>query len=197
MTKSEKMQEIRKHIVSKLEYLEKKSDTGVGRGIMANLRRGVGKPVGELPEVWGIVFDKISPELLGKNQASNAEWAIYTALTLYAVHQQGSDTSINQEGISLGHASARLIKTEDDTDRILKRLNLVVTAVSPEDLAYRLKEIIQLLKQENIPLDYAKLAEKLYLFCDEKYAQNVKLQWGRDFWSERNRLEKKESENNG
>ncbi|MEE5993234.1 MAG: type I-E CRISPR-associated protein Cse2/CasB [Oscillospiraceae bacterium] len=192
-----KSDEIYKYTVSKLKYLQDKADTGTVRGIMANLRRGVGKPVGELPEVWGIVFDKISPELLGKNQASNAEWAIYTALTLYAVHQQGSDTSINQEKISLGHASARLIKTEDDTDRILKRLNLVVTAVSPEDLAYRLKEIIQLLKQENIPLDYAKLAEKLYLFCDEKYAQNVKLQWGRDFWSERNRLEKKESENNG
>jgi len=192
-----KSDEIYKYTVSKLKYLQDKADTGTVRGIMANLRRGVGKPVGELPEVWGIVFDKISPELLGKNQASNAEWAIYTALTLYAVHQQGSDTSINQEGISLGHASARLIKTEDDTDRILKRLNLVVTAVSPEDLAYRLKEIIQLLKQENIPLDYAKLAKELYLFCHEKYAQNVKLQWGRDFWSERNRLEKKESENNG
>lgn len=191
-----KSDEIYRYTTSKLKYLEDKADTGTVRGIMANLRRGVGKSVGELPEVWGIVFDKISPELLGKNQASDAEWAIYTALTLYAVHQQGSDISMNQEKISLGHASARLIKTEDDTDRILKRLNLVVTAVSPEDLAYRLKEIIQLLKQESIPLDYAKLAKELYLFCHEEYAQNVKLQWGRDFWSERNRLEKKESENN-
>ena len=120
-------------------------------------------------------------ELLGKNQASDAEWAIYTALTLYAVHQQGSDTSMNQEKISLGHASARLIKTEDDTDRILKRLNLVVTAVSPEDLAYRLKEHDSVIQTGRNCAGLCKACKRIIFIPYEEYAPKHQAELGKRF----------------
>ncbi len=81
----------------KINYLESIANTGAGKGIMAELRRGVGKKVGELPELWGIVFDRIPEELLGLNEPSFAEWAVYTALTLYALHCQGSDESMHKK----------------------------------------------------------------------------------------------------
>ena len=163
---------------------------------MANLRHGIGKRPGEIPELWGMIFDNIPAELMGHNAASNAEWAIYTALTLYALHQQSNDTNMNQKDMSVGRAAARLVKNEDDTKRILNRLNLVVTSVSPEDLAYHLRGVVQLLKSENIPLDYARLAKELYLFYNQEWAGDIKLSWGRDFYSELHKPKEKENDNN-
>lgn len=192
-----KYDEVYQYTASKLEYLWSITGTGKGRGMMANLRRGVGRQPGELPELWGMIFDRMPDELLGKNQTSYAEWAVYTALTLYAMHQQSSDRNMNQKDISVGQASAKLVKNEDDTERILKRLNLVVTAVSPEDLAYHLRGMIQLFRQEEIALDYAKLAKELYLFQYEENVSVIGLNWGRDFWSECNKKipEKEKKEN--
>ena len=54
------------------------------------LRRGIGKMPGDIPELWNILFDGLPEELMSKvGDPSYAEWSIYTALTLYALHQQG------------------------------------------------------------------------------------------------------------
>lgn len=217
-----KREQVHEYAEKKLNYLEniatKDETKSESKRIMANLRRGIGKQIGEVPELWKIVFYKIEDELAGKDKISYAEWAIYTTLTLYALHQQGKDiegNNMNQKymslgdavsdadtqnlskiSISLGRAAAHLVESEDDIDRILKRLNLVVTAVSPEDLAYHLRGIIQLLKQKDIPLDYANLAADLYQFHYEESAEFVKCKWGRDFWYEHYRLTNKNKENN-
>lgn len=166
----------------KINYLERIANTGAGKGIMAELRRGVGKKVGELPELWGIVFDRIPEELLGLNEPSFAEWAVYTALTLYALHQQGSDESMHKKDISFGNAVSMLVENEDDQQRILNRLNVVATSVTQEDISYNIRGIIQLLKNKGIKLDYARLAKELYLFCSDEYSFKIKLSWGRDFY---------------
>lgn len=169
----------------KIKYLESIADTGAGKGIMAELRRGTGKKVGELPELWGIVFDRMPEELLGKNEPSFAEWAVYTALTLYALHCQGSDESMHKKDISFGSAVSQLVENEDDYQRIINRLNIVATSVTQEDISYHLRGIIQLLKNKGIKLDYARLAKELYLF-DSDYSFKIKLSWARDFYRCRN-----------
>lgn len=178
---------------SKLKYLESLLETGFGKGIMANLRRGIGKNLSEVPELWGLVFDEIPEELSGKRNLSDAEWAIYTALTLYALHQQGNNRNMNCEKISIGKATEKLVKSDEDMARIVNRLKLVVTATSSNDIEYHLRSIIQLLKNESIPLDYPKLAKELYLFRNSDYSESIKLSWGRDFYSERS----KKSNNGG
>lgn len=192
-----KSDQIYKYIVSKIEYIRSISDTGAGRGLMADLRHGVGKKPGEIPGLWGMIFDRIPAELTGHKEASNAEWAIYTALTLYALHQQGNDTNMHQKDMSVGRAASLLVKDEEDVKRILNRLNLVATAVSQEDLAYHLRGVVQLLKSEKLPLDYARLAKEIYLFFDQERAGAIKLAWGRDFYGERYKSNEKENDNNG
>lgn len=176
-----------RYVSLKLAYLESIRGQSAGRAMLANMRRGVGKAPGELPELWGLIFDGMPEELLGGQKTSDAEWAVYSALTLYALHQQGSEENVHAAGISVGSAAACLVKSEDDTDRILKRLNLVATAVSPADLAYHLRGLIQLLKGVDATLDYAQLAKELYQFRYPEKANEIKLAWGRDFYRQINR----------
>ncbi len=189
--KISKTKQIYAYTLRKIKFLHDISDTGLGKGMMANIRRGVGKSPGELPELWGLIFDGMPDELLGIRKASFAEWAVYTALTLYALHQQGNDKFMNVEGISVGKAASMLVKNdEDNEERICRRLSLVVTAKSPFDLAYHLRGIIQLLSRESIGIDYARLARDLYLMNNEESAKAIKWSWGRDFY-----IRKKENTN--
>ncbi|MBQ7267165.1 MAG: type I-E CRISPR-associated protein Cse2/CasB [Synergistaceae bacterium] len=181
--KISKHERVKGYVGWKINSLHDISDTGPGRGMMANLRRGVGKSPGEIPELWGLIFDKMPEELLGKSKASPAEWAVYTALTLYALHQQGNEKFMNVEDVSVGKAASMLVKNDDeDKERIRRRLGLVVTATSPFDLAYHLRGVIQLLSRDAIGLDYARLAKELYLMNNEERAKDIKLSWGREFY---------------
>lgn len=168
---------------SKIKQLLERKDTGDGKRQLAELRRGVGKIPGEMPETWGILFNHLPESLLGKTEPSNAEWAIYTALTLFAMHQQGQEKSMHtKENISLGTAAAGLVNEKDDLNRIIHRLNLVVTATSPENFAYHLRSLVQLLKAKEIRLNYARLAKEIYQFHNPEIADKIKLSWGRDFY---------------
>lgn len=179
-----------RYTASKIEYLHSIADTGRGKGYLAELRHGIGKKPGELPSLWWLIFDRIDEELKGSKCASNAEWAVYTALTLYALHQQGNDRFMYEKGYTLGRAAYHIANSSDDEERVVNRLNLVVTSTTKEELAYQLKSIVQLLKGKSIPLDYAKLAEELYRFNYPEQAADIKLSWGRDFYSEKYKTEK-------
>lgn len=69
------------------------------RAELAELRRGVGRQPGDLPALWGALLADMPEQLQGSNGPSKAEWAVYTALTLFALHQQGeAGVSMNQPG---------------------------------------------------------------------------------------------------
>ena len=184
---------------SKLENLKSLHDKSAGKAMYAKLRHGVDRKPGELPELWAIIFENIPQELEGKKDASAAEWAIYISLTLYAYHQQGNDQlmDINDSSISIGKAAARLAVNDDETEKIIKRLNLVATSDSMTDLAYHLKEIVSFLKKDNIQLDYARLAGDIYNYNFPEGADRVKLTWGRDFFNQQYIIENKGEDNNG
>ena len=89
------------------------------RARLAELRRGVGHQPGDLPALWGSFLQELPKELWGRETAagecrepSEAEWAVYLALTLYALHQQGEENvSMNEKGCTLGRA-VRLLAQE-------------------------------------------------------------------------------------
>lgn len=69
------------------------------RARLAELRRGVGHQPGDLPALWGSFLQELPKGLWGRETAagecrkpSEAEWAVYLALTLYALHQQEKRT---------------------------------------------------------------------------------------------------------
>lgn len=168
------------------------------RGELANLRRGVGRMPGDLPQLWGMLFDQLPEDMLGRRgEPSRAEWAIYTAITLYALHQQGRDpqqASMHREGISLGKAAAMLVweEGEEARERIAHRFHQVALASDMETASYYLRGLVQLLRAADIGLDYPMLAADLYRFQFEERAAAIRLKWGQDFYAQKNDAQKEQ-----
>lgn len=165
---------------------------------MAKLRRGVGKSLADAPEVWGLVIPYLSDELTDRSRdgskETEAEAAVFTALTLYALHQQGSSQDVNRRGESFGSAVGRLRKKEGDEEdkAMIRRFNAVITSSEMTELAHHARGLIQLMKasDKNIGLDYPQFARDLYNFQFPDGRKNVILRWGQDFY----RINKEEEE---
>ena len=159
------------------------------RAELAELRRGIGHQPGDLPALWGRILEQLPENCWGKNGPSEAEWAVYLALTLYALHQQGeSSISMNEKDCTLGQAVRQLAQKntpsgQDWTESsVLRRFNALATADSMPELAHHLRGMIQLLRAEKIRLDYPQLAAELYQFQFPEGAARVRLQWGRELY---------------
>jgi len=155
---------------------------------LANLRRGIGKSPAELPEVWEITLADIPDELTlhgtGDGRvATDAEWAIHSALTLYALHQQSNSQSVYQAGRSFATAVRSLI-TPINEEAVKRRFDAVVTAGDLAELSYYARGLIQLLKASKTSqaLDYPRLARDLYEYCYPEGRNRVRMQWGQDFY---------------
>ena len=91
--------------------------------------------------------------------------------------------SVQAEGISLGKAALRLAGgSEEEHQRIWRRLNLVALADDMQEMSYRLRQLVTLLKSGGIGLDYAMLAADLFEYQFDTSANRVRLRWGQDFF---------------
>lgn len=198
-----KRSEVSGYVGYRIWQIEHGSGIRDAKAELANLRRGLGKQPGELPELWGSFLEGIPEELMGKGkEPSPAESAIYTTMTLYALAQQGSNPdihSVNQENMSLGRA-ARLYagNDEDVRNRIERRLKSILSSETIEDMEHGIRGIIQLIKTKDIPLDFPRLAEDLYTYSFPEGKEQIRLRWARDFyrWEKPDIDEEQEKETN-
>ena len=177
----------RAYVAGQVKNLLKQKETGAGKAMLANLRRGIGKAPGEIPELWGVFLNGLDASLYGHNgEPSYAEWAVYLSLTLFALHQQGNADPVHQENVSVGHAAAGLIdrsKNEDEErSRIMRRFGPVITATDMQELSHHLRGMIQLFKANSVHLDYVQLAADLLDFQYQETRCRVQLRWGEDFY---------------
>lgn len=182
----------------KLSKLLTMTVSGPQKAQLATLRRGAGKAPGELPELWGVLLEDIPEELLSQNGVPTyGEWSIYAAMTLFAVHQQGKDPKLepmHRNGQTFGGAVAGLIQSKGDEERIIRRFNIAATATEPAELTHHLRGIVQLLREQDIALDYAALAADLYSYQFPESRARVRLRWGQDFYGTLNA--KRKDDNN-
>lgn len=181
---------IRKFVASKLNWLRKMPENAY-RAELANLRRGAGKKPGDLPELWGTILKDMPEEFYGKNgEASKEEWAVYTVLTTFAVHQQGhSQNEWMSTDCPFGSAVRKLAPNDDELERVLRRFNAFATSADIEEASHYLRGLAQLLRGTDMPFDYPALAADLYYFQLPESAPKVRLKWGQDFY----RINKKEN----
>lgn len=185
---AEEIDEIRTYMAHKLHLLLDSGQEHAVRAELANMRRGVGKVPGELPEIWGMFLGELPENLYGKTgKPSYAEWAVYTALTLFALHQQGNDrktSPMHAEKNFLGKAVRSLAPLQDSDEfrRIEKKFHIAAVSDDMEELAYRLRGFIQMMRTRQIPLDYVQLAVDFYLYQIPGQIPSVRLRWGRDFY---------------
>jgi CRISPR system Cascade subunit CasB len=196
--------DVRAFAAKALMRLLNTSDASYQKASLANLRRGVGHTPGEIPQLWGEYLQEMPEEMYGRyGQPSREEWAIYTALTLFALHQQGRDPTaepMHSQGKSIGTSAALLIddenveNREDTMKRILRKLNAAATSNSVDALAHYLRSLVQLLRTQGIPLDYVTLAGDIYDYQFPERINAVRLRWGQDFYGTYYRNTKREDE---
>ena len=146
------------------------------RAALANLRRGIGRAPGELPELWGSFLQEMPP-------------AVYLALTLFALHQQSQEKAMCADGAGIGKAVRQLAnkQREDPQDSgAFKRFSALLTSDSVEEVSHHLRGLIQLLRGEGLPLDYPQLAVDLFELQFPDSAPQVKLRWGQDYFYQSN-----------
>ena len=185
MKESDRMSEISKYMKKQLSSLISQIGTAGGKARLARLRHGAGKAPGEIPELWGEFLNGIPENMLSPNgEPSYAEWAMYLALTMYALHQHGNGESVHSEGMTLGKATAKLMteNTDDERERVLRRFGPVITAKDMPELSHHLRCLIQLIASKGIRLDYIQLADDIYLFQFNSERKKIQLKWGQDFY---------------
>ncbi|MBQ0037929.1 MAG: type I-E CRISPR-associated protein Cse2/CasB [Clostridiales bacterium] len=176
--------QIKAFTAAKIHRLLSNPSESAVRASLARLRRGIGHAPGEIPELWGECLLDLPEALVGYGEPSRAEWAIYTALTMFALHQQGRDRkndAMHREENSLGAAARCLMDSEEDRERISRRFYPVATASDMAALSHHLRGLVALLRAKDIPLDYVRLATDLYFFQNPDTADKVRLCWGEDF----------------
>lgn len=192
-----KRRDVENFVSRKLEKLRNLGDSA-RRAALANLRRGAGRVPGDMPGLWGTIFEDMPEEMVGTGSSPDkSEWAVYVSLTLFALHQQGRDPAqepMNQKDISVGRAAAMMVRNEADTDRVLRRFNEAATSSGMEELEHHLRGLINMLRAEGISLDYPKLAGDLFTYQTPEFAAQVRLRWGRDFYGYLDKTFKKQSE---
>lgn len=159
---------------------------------LARLRRGAGREAGQLPDLWPLIDtgplhqtpDRARP--LSERELTRAEDALHMALTLYALHQQSRRTGMYQADRpdrhrGLGAAVRRMMQPGEIDAPVHKRLVRAGTAADMSVLAQRLRDIVVLLRREDIELDHALLAGQLYTWQWPGGADTVRREWGRSF----------------
>lgn len=137
------------------------------------------------PRIWEVTLAGIPEELLAdRRDPSTAERAVHAALALYAVHQQSQPQPMHVPGRSLGRAAGELARRRtggSELDKaVLRRFQSVATATGPGQRLYFLRSLVTLLRSEDIPLDYARLASDLYWLEVPGRADRIRMDWGRD-----------------
>lgn len=173
-------------VKAKIARLLASGNGPVVRATLAELRRGVGKVPGSVPRLWSITFEGLPESLTRKGgEPTYGEWAVHSALTLFALHQQGKDPILkcmSQDGASLGGALRKMSPTEEEERRVKRRFDAAATADSLAECAHHLRGLVQLLKAEDLPLDYPEMAADLFRFQFPEGRDWVRLKWGRDFY---------------
>ena len=106
---NDRKKQVMSFVRKRLMYWQTEPNPHLVRADLANLRRGIGKKPGELPQLWEPLFRDFPEELMSQNgNPTWEEWAVCGALTLYAMHQQGNDQKMHMDGQRLGIAIALL-----------------------------------------------------------------------------------------
>ncbi len=173
-------------------------DSSRTKAMLSSLRNSIGRPLKENIEAISLIYQYMPEEFYSNfGSLTYEEEAIITTLQLYAIHQQSKMHSVSgkQEkevwdniGSSLSYL--RLGENSLPFDR---RFNALITSQSFDELSNHLRQLIKILKskQDDIKINYPKLAQDLYDFA-RGYDERVRLNWSRAYYSKNYKGEENE-----
>lgn len=164
------------------------------KAFLAKIRNSVDKDLLHNIDLLSCIFSSVSYDSEESDgELSDKEQAIFTALQLYAIHQQSSYKSVMKIGgdydekqkykDNIGDALSTL--RSEESESIDKRFNTMIVSTDFKRLVYHLRQMIKILKSKSdAKVDYAKLAEDLYWFMNGK-KDGVRLSWARSYYKYR------------
>lgn len=164
---------------------DRAESTAHARTALSRLRRAAGAQPGDDPIAWVFVMEDLLMNLpeyeIGRgDEPSSGEWAAFTAMTMFALHQQSHKTSMHLKRRSIGHALGEL-RVRSDSKSIKARFDALQTAPTHKALQYHLRSIVSMLNSYAIPLDYGLLGQDLKKLSNPKQRPGVIVRWGRDY----------------
>ncbi|MBS5102404.1 type I-E CRISPR-associated protein Cse2/CasB [Rothia mucilaginosa] len=189
MTKQDALQ---RFVSTKINRLYLQKDAGVSAAIaeLAQLRRGAGKVPTGYPHLMGMVLvleneDKEDKQAFpeqcrGKGDRPNdAEIAAYTALTLFALHQQSQNQPMHDAKVSFGRAVGKLVG--NTTSSMKKRFDSLLTAQTENARQHYLRSLITLLRSKSIAFNYGQFAVDYMYLQNPSTRKNVLYRWNSEF----------------
>ncbi len=184
----DKYESLRRLVYKKIERLQ--NDYLAGRpgsaGRLARLRRALTTEPGAQPDVWQETLEGVTPEAT-RDEPTPEEYAVHSAITLYALHQQSQSAPMHVRDISLGHASRRLARVvggvQADAPGVLRRFHAIGTAEGFTEVIHHSRGLVTRLRSEGIPLDYGLFAKHLLWLQIPGQEHRVRLSWGRDYYA--------------
>lgn len=163
------------------EYLE---GSAGARADLAQLRRGLGKPPGSVPEIWDITVGAVPARLSwDRDEPSRGEQAAHATLTLFALHQQSLALPAHRPEVPFGRAAGRLATSDGPSqEAVTRRFMAVATSVTIQEVLVHVRGLINQLKAQHLGLDYARLADDLLGLLTPGRERMVQIRWGRDFY---------------
>jgi CRISPR system Cascade subunit CasB len=179
----EKAEEVYRVVAEKVRQLS--GDGPRQRANRAKLRKGLGREPSEAPEIWDVTLADIPESLMSWDGVPTpAERAIHVTLTLFALHQQGKAEAVSRPDITFGSAVRRLVVPDKSNEQTIKRrLDAALTAKDFVEFSRHARGLIQLLKANNISLDYPCFARDLYWHQNPDTRDRVIYKWGENFWA--------------
>lgn len=158
------------------------ANEATARGQVAALRSAAAHEPGEDPSTWDLTQPPMEHEI-HTDQPTREEWAVHTALTMYAVHQQSGSNPVHVEGVGVGQAAARLIGTgEQESSAARRRFNTLATSSTFPELRRHLRSFVSQLRAEGVPLDYVSLYRDLCDFQRPGGPARVRRRWARSLY---------------
>lgn len=195
-TEQEKRDKVGGFVAVRVERLQTLYLSAGGRNVgarqLAALRHAVTREPGTVAETWPIEFEGLPQELVGKGDVpSPGEYAVHSALTLYALHQQSQTLPMHRRGKEhgLGQAIRHLVCQDSarfsnlEPGQMPRRFAALVTAESYAETLHYARQLVQQLRVASIPIDYALFAKQLFDLQSPFAADRVRLNWGRGFAS--------------
>jgi CRISPR system Cascade subunit CasB len=143
-------------------------------GALATLRRGLGRPIGAVPEMFRYIVPR-----LPRNMSSWDERVYYTVASLFAMHPSpGGHGNI---GYTLNELERATGQSGGEGVSSVERRLLTLLKSDTETLSEHLRQVISLASSKDLPIDWDALLWDLKGWNRED--RGVQKRWAESFWS--------------
>ncbi|GAB4535579.1 MAG: hypothetical protein Fur0018_25950 [Anaerolineales bacterium] len=152
--------------VAYLQSLAEKQE----RGALAALRRGLGQPPGQAPEMYPYVIPYLPAGLHPEGEA-----ACYLLASLFAFHPESAAKG------NMGDHMAAAARQSPNSEAIERRFTVLLNA-HPDDLPAYLRQTVSFLKAKGVPVNWEQLLRDLLYWAHPDYGPQIRKRWANAFW---------------